>query len=1616
MYAEPVRPDRDDDTDGRIAVIGMAGRFPGAGTPDELWSLLVAGEDAVTRFTPEELTAAGVPAAEASAPGYVPAKGVLDDVAGFDSRLFGYSALEASVIDPQQRIFLECAWAALEDAGCDPDRSAGPIAVYAGSLLSTYLVHNLLPRADLRATLGVPLLFQSNQPDQLATRAAYKLNLRGPAVTVQTACSTSLVAVHMAVQSLLGQECDTALAGGVTVTVPHRAGYLPVEGGIESPEGRCRPYSAQADGTVFGNGAGVVVLKRLADALADGDRVHAVLLGSAVNNDGAAKAGYTAPGVAGQTAVIREALSVAGVSPRTIGYVQGHGTGTALGDPIEVEALTRAFRAAEAEEAAYAEDAHAEGAEDAEAAHVETAGAGGAAHAPEAPATGAGPAPAAPEADAPWCALGSVKSAVGHLDTAAGVTGLIAAVQALRHGTIPATLRGDGATAADTLAGTPFHAPAAPADWPRGDTPRRAAVSAFGIGGTNAHVVLEEAPHAPAGAARADGPPALPVALPLSARTATALDTAARRLAAHLEAHPDVPLADVARTLRTGRRRLDHRRVVLARDTAGAAAALRAGGRRDAVAARTDRVDAPVAFLLPGQGTQLPGMALGLYEAHPVFRAALDECAALLRPELGRDLVALLRDGTEEELRRTDLLQPAVVAVGHALARLWEHWGVRPAALLGHSLGEFTAAALSGVFDLPDALRLAAVRGRLMAGTAPGGMLAVPLAADAAAREAAALGLDLAAVNGPGAAVLSGPADAVEQAARALGERGLRALRLPVDRAFHSALCDEAAARFADEVAGAARHAPRVPFVSGVTGDWITAEQAADPGHWARQMRAPVRFDEGLRTLTALDEGLVLVENGPGSVLTDLVRSARPGADAPRTAPAPLPSRGRRGPEDEPASAVLSLAGLWAHGAGVTWEPVGPGARVTGLPGYPFERLHHWIDPGTAAPAGAAAADGPTGTPAEEDLADALHATLVWRPLDADAGPAAGPAAGAAPDTGGTSAGDAEGASAGDAAGQAADPLRGRRQTWLVLMDREGAAQPAVDLLTARGQIVTVVRPGPAYRRVRRGVYELDPADPAQYAKLLADLRALVRTPTAVLYAWGLDSGGGTRDGGGADETACYFGLVRLARAMAEESVVNEVRLGVLTAGAFRTGPDERPDPAAAMLSGPVQVLPEEYANLRCAQIDLAAGAALDEAAARTVLGAVLTAPARLLALRGGTLLTRTVHTAGRPVPAAPVRLADGATWVVTGGFGGIGRTLAADLARTRGARLALLSRTAPETGADPAETAADGTAGTSAGPAGTADGRHEAFLAELRAAGAEAVAFRADVTDAASLAAALDRVRARFGRVDGVVHAAGLPGGGSVALRGDAEARAVFAPKVDGIRNLLAALRPDEADVLVVCSSLATLVPTYGQADYAAANAYLAAAAEAEAAAGTRHAVAVDWDMWAGVGMAADAEVPADLRALQERMLAGALTARQGARAFAALLDGPAGRHVVARPSAVVADGVLRLAGEEPAAARPAAVALPRPDLATPYAPPGTPTEERLAEIYGEMLGVDRVGVHDDFLDLGGHSLLAAQIAARLRAEFDVEVPARAFFEGGRVADLAELIEDRILAELENQ
>ncbi|HSL84569.1 MAG TPA: type I polyketide synthase, partial [Thermoanaerobaculia bacterium] len=773
-----------------VAVIGMAGRFPGAGSCAELWRRLRAGEECVARFSKEELAAAGVAPELLDDPRYVPAAGFLDGADLFDADFFGVTAREAELMDPQHRLFLECAWEALEDAGHAPERIPGRVGVFAGVGMNTYLL-----QAGLGAELGTAARYQAfvgNDKDFVPTRVSYKLDLRGPSVNVQTACSSSLVAVHLACRSLLDGECDMALAGGVTVRVPLREGYLHEEGGIPSPDGHCRPFDAAAAGTVFGSGVGIVVLKPLERALADGDAVRAVIRGSAVNNDGAGKIGYTAPSVSGQAAVVREALAVAGVEPATVSYVEAHGTGTALGDPVEVAALHEAF--------------------------------------------GPGLLPGS-------CALGSVKGNLGHLDTAAGVAGLIKAVKALEEGEIPGTLHFREPSPELGLEAGPFHVPAGLAPWSRNGSPRRAGVSSFGIGGTNAHLVLEEAP------ARPEHRPSRPSKLlVLSARSAQALEAATARLAERLReaagaggaARAD--LADVAFTLQTGRRRFSHRRALVAADPEDALAALDGATPfdRERLLDRVDEArERPVAFLFPGQGAQHPGMARGLYETEPAFRRELDACADHLEPRLGLDLRrALFAEGEEAAgaLRRTELAQPALFAVEHALARLWMSWGVTPSAMLGHSVGEYVAACLAGVFSLEDALDLVAVRGRLMQAMPRGAMLAV----DAPEKEAAGLlgpELALAAVNGPGASVVAGPEGAVRALEERLSRNGVRARRLHTSHAFHSPLMAGAVEGLVAEVGRIGPRPPERPFLSNVTGTWITAAHATDTTYWGRQLR-----------------------------------------------------------------------------------------------------------------------------------------------------------------------------------------------------------------------------------------------------------------------------------------------------------------------------------------------------------------------------------------------------------------------------------------------------------------------------------------------------------------------------------------------------------------------------------------------------------------------------------------------------------------------------------------------------------------------------------------------------------------------------------------------------------
>ncbi|MFI1034020.1 SDR family NAD(P)-dependent oxidoreductase [Streptomyces sp. NPDC020951] len=873
-----------------IAIIGMSGRFPGARDLSEFWANLRDGVESVVEFRDDELQAAGVDPEVFRQPHYVKAGPSFEGLDLFDAEFFGYTSREAKIMDPQHRLFLETAWAALEHAGHDPAQYEGTVGVFGGASSSAYIA-NVVSNMDDGEEIRGENVGLGNELAFLTTRVSYKLDLKGPSYPVQTACSSSLVALHAACQSLLDYECDMALSGGVSYKVQEKAGYPYQEGAFLSPDGHVRPFDAAARGTVFANGVGVVALKRLADAVADSDTVHAVIRGTAVNNDGAVKASFSAPSVVGQATVIAEALATAGLEPGDIDYVEAHGSGTLIGDSIEVQALSRAF-----------------------------SGAAGT-----------------------W-RIGSVKSNVGHLDAAAGMAGLLKTVLALRNEELPPSLNHVEGNGDIDFTDGPFRVHTELSAWPRSERVRRAGVSAFGFGGTNAHVVLEEAPPAPELCAS----PRESELLVVSARSEQALDEASDRLAAFLRRERPAP-ADAAFTLARGRRAFPYRRTVCGSDVDAMAAALESRDPAHVTSAHAEQSSPHIAFLFSGQGSQYPGMARGLYASEPVFRSAVDTCAELLEPLLDKDVrdVLFSPDAADTALLgQTRWAQPALFVVEYALVTLWQAWGVEPSHLLGHSLGEWVAACVSGVFRLEDALRLVALRGELMQSCAAGAMLGVVAERDTV-EAALPDGVCLAAHNGLRDCVVSGPVDAVEKFAVTADERGWATRPLEVSHAFHSELMEPVVDAFVAAVGKVDRGSPGIPFVSNVTGDWITPEQARDPEYWGRQIRRCVEFAAGVRRL-AESGAAVLLEVGPGQTLAGLARRTLAEADTDTggvTVTASLPHR--RDPRGAGETMRRTLGQLWLHGVSPDWTGYygQDERRRIPLPTYPFERKRYWLEP-----------------------------------------------------------------------------------------------------------------------------------------------------------------------------------------------------------------------------------------------------------------------------------------------------------------------------------------------------------------------------------------------------------------------------------------------------------------------------------------------------------------------------------------------------------------------------------------------------------------------------------------------------------------------------------------------
>ena len=1333
MSAE--KPDNFPTTD--IAVVGMACRVPGAADVDTFWRNVRDGVESIRSFSTDELRAAGVPAAVFGNPHYVPRGAPLDDMEMFDAGFFGLSAHEAAIMDPQHRHFLECVWEALEHAGHTPSRFGGPIGVFGGSGHNAYLGYNLLTRPELIDSVGFFLLRHTgNDKDFLTTRVSYALNLHGPSVAVQTACSTSLVAVHLGVQSLLAGECDLAVAGGVTIELPHRQGYLYAEGEILSPDGRCRAFDARAAGTVFGSGVGVLVLRRLADAIADGDTIYAVVKGTAVNNDGSEKVSYLAPSVKGQASAISEALAVAGVDASTVTLIEAHGTGTLVGDPIEVAALTEAFRL-----------------------HTDRRG---------------------------YCAIGSVKTNIGHIDTAAGAASMIKAIQALRHRQLPPSLHYSAPNPACQFGETPFYVSAALKEW-NAPAPRRAGVSSLGVGGTNAHVVLEE-PSEPSPSRAPSRPRQL---LPISARTSGALERATDRLAAALTA-PEAPsLADAAWTLQVGRAAMAHRRIIVADSTTAAARDLTHRDPRVLFSGKAPERGRTVAFMFAGGGAQHPGMGASLYREEPVYRKAVEECLGLLAREHADRVRSLLLAAMTDAAAAAALQEPltglpALFITQYALARLWMHWGIEPSGLIGHSMGEYTAACLAGVFSLADALALVTTRARLFETVAEGAMLSVPLGAG---ELSPLLGTDLsiAAANGPMLSVASGPVAAIERLMRTLSARGVESSRLRINVAAHSQLLEPILPEFHAFVRRLDLRPPVIPLASNLTGTWMTEADATDPEYWVRHLRQTVRFSDGLGALMRTDAS-VLLEVGPGRTLTTLARQQ--GGSPPVTLTSmPHPDE----PADETAYMLASLGRLWISGIEVDWARLHEGEprRRVALPTYPFERERHWIEPrAVAARPGAALVRA-------DDMRD-WFSQPSWR--------RGGPVA----------------------PGERLDgPV-------LVFTDRSPLARALVDQLRRAGLDVVVASRGTRFSAAGPNGYTIVPGNADDAAALLAALRDAGRSPRRIIFAWPLDD---------ASLEAGFLSLLALSQAMGSEEL-SQVQLTVVTMGAARVTGDESTDPRLATLVGAVRVIPTELPGVTARLVDLPATERASPRLTEQLLAELAATDHDVTALRGPDRWVPSLE----PLPldaAATPPFRDGGTYLITGGFGGLGLAVARHLAHAHRARIALVARQPL-----PPRELWDNWIGSHDAQDETT--RRILMVRELEDAGARVLPLSADVTDVRALKAGLDLVRKQFGALHGVVHAAGLLDDGALQVRAAEDAQRVLAPKVQGTLALEEALRGTSPDFVVLFSSISALTGLPGQFDYAAANAFLDAWAQRQFALGGARVVSVNWAPWSDVGMAA--------------------------------------------------------------------------------------------------------------------------------------------------------------------
>lgn len=1516
-----------------IAIIGMAGRFPGANKVDSFWQNLRDGVESISFFTDEELISAGIEPALLKDPDYVKANGALEDIDLFDASFFGFSPREAEIIDPQHRIFLECVWEALENAGYNSETYSGQIGLFAGVAASSYLLSNLYPNQDLMESVDSYQVLIGNDKDFLPTLVSYKLNLRGPSINIQTACSTSLVAVHLACQSLLNGESDIALAGGITVGVQQKTGYHYQHGGIQSPDGHCRAFDAQAQGTIGGNGLGVVVLKRLEDAIADGDFIHAVIKGSAVNNDGSLKVGYTAPSVDGQREVILEALALAGVEPETVTYVETHGTGTILGDPIEIKALTQAFRA-----------------------NTNKKG---------------------------FCAIGSVKTNVGHLDTAAGVTGLIKTVLALKHKQIPPSLHFKQPNPQIDFANSPFYVNTKLSEWKTNGTPRRAGVSSFGIGGTNAHVILEEAP-----VIKASSPSRPWQLLVISAKTSTALDTAIVQLRNYLEQNPNTPLPDIAYTLQVGRRAFDYRRIMICHDRDDAVKSLNSQDPQSIFSYYRQPGYCPVIFMFSGQGSQYANMGRELYEVEATFKKHVDICAEILQPHLGLDIRSLLYPSKEDtetaalQLQQTALTQPALFVTEYALAQLLMSWGVRPEAMIGHSIGEYVAAAIAGVFSLEDALKIVAKRGQLMQNLPPGSMLTIRLPQEDVqllldGNELYRESLQVAVINSPSSCVVSGTSDAVAVLEKQLSSQEVECRQLHTSHAFHSAMMEPILSAFADAIKTVKLNPPKIRFISNVTGSWISSEQATSPDYWCQHLRQTVRFSDGISQLIQQFEG-VFLEVGPGRTLTTLTRQ-----HLDKNAKQQLLTSLHHVKEQESDVCFLlqTLGRLWLGGVEIDWSGfyAHEQRHRLPLPTYPFERQRYWIDAKSRAHS---VNIKPTTLHRKEDIGDWFYVPSWKRSLLTHT---------------------------------SSEEIKYTQEKWLFFVDDLGVGKQLIDKLKNYNKNIIIVHKGDSFSKLSEGIYTISPCVNEDYNQLLKELISLGKTPKNIVYLWSLSH----LDICPSVKYSEFKSLLFLTQSLSELKFSEHLQLRVITNNIQEVNGNEQLNPEKATILSLCQVIPQEYPHISCQCIDIALTSSrnLEERRENCESHIIDKLLNELTSLSLDTVVAyrdrhrwvqifEPVHAESIVEEKIPLRKQG--VYFFPGGLESIAVVQAEYFIKTFQAKLVFIENVNfPEQDnfSQWLETHTQ---------------EDEVSLKiqqvlELEKLGAEILLLRADTTNYKQMHQAL--ASANVEQINGVIYSTGIKRNNlfaSISEITKLEFENLLELQSSKILVLEKALEDFNVDFCIILSSLSSILGGFCLGLYSAANQFINTFSNRHNQKMSLPWYVINWDKFqpnANQEETATAQVPgAEL----------AITPLEAVEVFKRVFSFKEIAQIVISKVDINTrkDHPISLEYLVDSKSNPqfsSSSRYSRPSLSNPYVAPTNELEKQITEVWQEVLGITEIGIYDNFYELGGDSLIATQLVSRLRAKFPVDLPLRDLLLEAMVPiKQAEIVEQLLLEKVE--